>query len=162
MHLSAAFRAFFHALKHGDAPAAAPAALPPPPDAFQASKQPAVQLLGLLQKEGRLVDFLREDIAKFSDAEVGAAVRPIHEGCRRVIDERFRLEPVRAEAEGSIVTLAAGYDASANALTGKVAGGPPFKGRVAHRGWRAAEASLPTVASGADPSIVAPAEIEVT
>lgn len=162
MHLVAAIKAFFRVLSQGDAAVAAPQAPPPPADAFRASGQPAVQLLGLLQKEGRLVDFLREDIAPHSDADIGAAVRPIHEGCRRVLAERFRIEPIRAESEGATVTLDGGYDAGANSLSGKVGGVPPFKGRVVHRGWRAAEVKLPTVPPGADATIVAPAQIDVS
>lgn len=162
MHLVAAIKAFFRVLSQGEAPVAAPQAAPPPADAFRASSQPAVQLLALFQKEGRLVDFLQEDVSSYSDAEIGAAARPIHEGCRRVLAERFRIEPIRAEAEGAAVMLEAGYDAAANSLSGKVGGAPPFKGRVAHRGWRAAEVKLPTVPPGADATIVAPAQIDVS
>ncbi len=157
MHLIQAIKAFFRVFAHGERTAAAP----PPSDAFQASKEPAAQLLALLQQEGRLVDFLMEDIGAYSDADVGSSVRRIHAGCRKVLDERVGLDRVREEEENATVTLEAGFDASANRLVGNVTGEPPYTGRVAHRGWRIGRMTLPTVAAGADPSIVAPAEIEI-
>src|SRR5271165_2556408 len=44
----------------------------------------AVQMLGLLQRDGRLIDFLAEDVAAYPDAQLGAAVRSIHTSCRQV------------------------------------------------------------------------------
>src|SRR5207253_6846543 len=35
----------------------------------------AVQLLAILQREGRLLDFLQEDVDGYADAQIGAAVR---------------------------------------------------------------------------------------
>lgn len=163
MHLIWAIRAFWRALLEGEkalTPTGAQA--PPPPEtAFRPSAEPAIQLLALLQKEGRLVDFLAEEIKSYSDAEIGAAVREIHAGCRRVLDGRFRLERVLDAAEGASAQIPAGYDASAIALAGNASGAGPHTGIVRHRGWRVAETRLPTVAPGADASIVQPAEVEV-
>lgn len=132
-----------------------PAAAPPPP----AEDRSALVLLALLQREGRLVDFLEEDVAAFSDADVGAAARAVHEGCRKALRTHLPVVPVRDEAEGASVTLAAGFDAGANTLVGDPVG-PPYRGVVRHRGWRVAELRLPTLLAGADAHVVAPAEIE--
>ena len=122
----------------------------------------AVALLAVLQREGRLVDFLREDIANFSDAQVGAAARAIHASCRKVLDEHLVLEPVRTEDEGARIVVPTGFDPSTIRLTGKVGGKPPFRGVLRHRGWRTQELELPADAAGQDPSIIAPAEVEIT
>lgn len=149
------------------APAAAAAPVPPPPvpappPALQvAPEAAALQLLGLLQREARFVDFVEEDVAAYSDAEIGAAARVVHEGCRKVLREHFTLEPVRAEAEGSRLTLQPGFDAAAVRVTGNVVGQPPFTGTLGHRGWRATETRLPKLAQGHDASVLAQAEVEL-
>lgn len=140
----------------------------PPPDAapprarlLDAEPDAALQILGLLQQEGRLVDFLQEDVAAYSDAEIGAATRVVHEGCRKSLREHFTIEPVRQEAEGARISLPEGFDAAAVRLTGNVVGRAPFTGRLTHRGWRVTEVRLPRVAAGHDLSVVAPAEVEL-
>jgi hypothetical protein len=138
-------------------PAAKPAAPTPPP--FDPS--PALHLLAILQREGRLVDFLQEDIASYPDADVGAAVRVVHEGCRKVLADYVVLEPLRSEGEGARVVLEKGFDAGAVRLTGNVSGEPPFSGALRHHGWRAADVRLPPPPAGQDPKIVAPAEVEL-
>jgi hypothetical protein len=114
-----------------------------------------------LQRDGRLVDFIEEDVAGFSDTQVGAAARVVHEGCRKVLREHFTIEAVRSEPEGSRITLAQGFDASAVRLTGNVVGEPPFSGTLTHRGWRVVKVQLPKLAPGHDASILAPAEVEL-
>jgi hypothetical protein len=136
------------------APQAAPALAEAPPDA-------ALQLLGLLQQEGRFLDFIEEEVAGFSDAEIGAAARVVHQGCHKALHEYFGIEPVRAEAEGSRVTLAEGFDAGAVRLTGNVVGSPPFTGTLVHRGWRVKQVRLPKVVRGHDVQVLAPAEVEL-
>ncbi|MDD2976735.1 DUF2760 domain-containing protein [Aquabacterium sp.] len=143
------------------APAAAPVAPVAPATPKEADTTAALQLLSLLQREARLVDFVQEDIAAYSDAEIGAAARVVHEGCRKVLREHVTLAPVRAESEGSRLTLAAGFDAAAVRLTGNVVGQAPFTGMLAHRGWRATEVRLPKLAEGHDAHIVAQAEVEL-
>lgn len=122
---------------------------------------PALQLLGLLQREGRLVDFLQEDTSAFSDAEIGGAARVVHEGCNRALRGVLELEPVRTEAEGDAVTLEEGYDAAKTRVTGDVSGEPPYRGRLAHHGWRVAKIELPRRSTGSDAKIIAPAEVEL-
>lgn len=143
------------------APAAAPVAPAPPATPKEADPTAALQLLSLLQREARLVDFVQEDIAAYSDADIGAAARVVHEGCRKVLREHVSLAPVRAESEGSRLTLPAGFDAAAVRLTGNVVGQAPFTGTLAHRGWRATEVRLPQLAEGHDAHIVAQAEVEL-
>lgn len=140
---------------------AAPAAPVAPAVLQRAPHEAAQQLLGLLQRDARLIDFVQEDIAAYSDADIGAAARVVHEGCRKVLNEHFRIEPVRKENEGSRITLAEGFDAAAVRLTGNVVGSPPFTGSLSHRGWRVTESRLPSLADGHDTSIIAQAEVEL-
>ncbi len=146
------------------------AALPAPPTVppsvavtapAEVSLSPALQLLGLLQREGRLVDFLQQEVKDFSDADIGAVARVVHEGCRKALRAHARIEPVRSEAEGAPITLAEDFDRATVKLTGAVSGHPPFRGVLRHRGWRIAELSLPTLVGNVDPSVVAPAEVEL-
>ncbi|MBA57256.1 MAG: hypothetical protein CMK89_22645 [Pseudomonadales bacterium] len=121
----------------------------------------ALQLLGLLQQEARFIDFLNEDLKGFSDAEIGAVSRVVHEGSKKLLDQYFSLAPVRTEEEESRVTLAAGFNPAENRITGNVVGEPPFTGVLVHRGWKVTKADLPKLAEGHDPRIIAPAEVEL-
>jgi hypothetical protein len=122
----------------------------------EAGPEAALQLLSLLQREGRFVDFLEEDVSSFSDAQIGAAARVVHDGCRKA-----PLEPVRTEDEGSKIKIEKGFDAHKVRLTGNVTGEAPFTGTLAHRGWKVKEVKLPKMTEGHDATIVAPAEVEV-
>ena len=126
-----------------------------------ASPDSALQLLGLLQNEARFVDFVEENVTAYSDAEIGAAARVVHEGCRKVIRQHFELEPVRNEAENSRITVPKGFDAAALRLTGNIVGQPPFSGTLVHRGWRVSKVKLPKTAEGHDPKVIATAEVEL-
>lgn len=120
-----------------------------------------VRLLGLLQRDGRLIDFLEEDITNYSDEEVGAAVRDIHRDCKAVLDRYLVLAPVVDKAEDEPIQVPAGFDPNEIRLTGNVKGGPPLKGTVAHRGWKVTQINLPDNPDGSNPLILAPAEVEV-
>ncbi len=133
------------------------AASPPPPDRGEA----ALRLLALLQQEGRLVDFLEEDLAPYSDAQIGSAVRTIHSGCRAVLRERLDLAPILPGAEGATVTVERGFDPAAVRVTGNVHGEPPYQGVLRHPGWRSAAFRMPDSTGNRDHSILAPAEVEV-
>jgi len=126
----------------------------------QARRAAALQLLGLLQREGRLIDFLQQDIAKFDDAEIGAAARVVHAGCRKALAEHAEIGPVRTEPEGERITIES-VDPAAIKLTGDVKGAPPYSGVLRHRGWRAASLKLPTAVADHDLSVLAPAEVEL-
>ncbi|WP_213956615.1 MULTISPECIES: DUF2760 domain-containing protein [unclassified Variovorax] len=157
------------ALRDGTPPAPAPVQPPPapvmppppPPVLKEAGPEAALQLLALLQREARLIDFVGEDIGAYGDADVGAAARVVHEGCAKVLREHFSIVPVRDEAEGARVTLPAGFDAASVRLTGNVVGQPPFAGNLTHRGWRVTDVRLPKTAEQHDARVVAPAEVEL-
>ncbi len=137
-------------------PAAAPVA------ANQAEAE-IVTFLGILQEKGRFVDFLMEDITRYDDKQVGAVARVVHAGCRDALREHAEIAPVCGEAEGSQVTVPAGYAADEYRLVGKIAGEAPFQGKLVHRGWRARSVKLPRVLKlQADrlPTI-APAEVDL-
>jgi hypothetical protein len=121
----------------------------------------AIQLLALFQREGRLVDFLREDITSYNDAQIGAAVRDIHKGCRRVLEERMAIAPILDGAEESSIRLDAGFDPARIRVTGNVIGEPPFTGKLKHPGWRTTKAVLPELPRGSDSSVIASAEVEI-
>jgi hypothetical protein len=142
-------------------PAPAPAPQPAAPVLKQATPDAALQLLGLLQRDARFIDFIEEDVAGYSDADIGAAARVVHGGCRTVLREHFTIRPVREEAEGSRVTLPEGFDATAIRLTGNVVGKAPFTGSLSHRGWRVDEVRLPKLAASHDASVIAAAEVEL-
>jgi len=138
-----------------EAAAATPAAAPKP------STDAALRLLAVLQQEARFVDFIQEDIDAYGDDQVGAAVRSIHAGCRSALAERVVLERVLPQEDGTSVTVDDGFDPAMIRLTGNVTGEPPFRGTLAHGGWRAARVNLPDLSSGIDPTIIAPAEVEI-
>ena len=121
----------------------------------------ALQLLGLLQREARFVDFVQEDTASYSDADIGAAARVVHEGCRKVLRAHFTIAPVRSEAEGSRVTLAAGFDTTEVRLTGNVVGQAPFTGTLGHRGWHVTDTRLPQLTDDKAAAVLAQAEVEL-
>lgn len=171
-----AFRAFFALLFSGRLPddiarasgfskstekKAAPAAAP-----TVKNTDGALQLLGLLQKEARLLDFLMEDIAPYSDEQVGAAVRNVHQQCQDTLRKHLRLAPIVDGVEGTHIKLdslgALGRDPAAVKFIGNLpAQGKPTGGTLRHRGWRADTVDLPTVAAKQNLSILGAAELEV-
>ncbi|MFG0771776.1 DUF2760 domain-containing protein [Vibrio plantisponsor] len=126
-----------------------------------ANTDSAMQLLSLFQQEARLIDFLKEDVAGFSDEEVGAAARVIHAGGQKVLKEYVSLSPVRSEDEESRITLEEGFNPQQVRLVGNVSGSAPFTGTLIHKGWKADSMTLPKLAENYDASIIAPAEVEL-
>jgi hypothetical protein len=168
--LSYAFRCFFSMLGSGTIPeevareTVAPSALPPPPKPSPPPVEPpdrAIQMLALLQRDGRLVDFFFEDISPYSDEQVGTAVRAVHEGCRQALERYLTLEPVLDSEEGRPVTVQSGFDPAAIKLIGNVGPTPPFRGLLRHRGWKVTRAELPPLPEGSGRSVVAPGEVEI-
>ena len=139
------------------------ATLPATPLAITAQQlargERALLLLSMLQREGRLIDFCEEELAGFPDAQIGAAARTVHAGCRKALREVLTLKPIRKESEGGAVELPGGFDPRAIRLTGSIQGNPPFKGVLRHHGWRVAEMRMP--AGSGDPTVIAPAEVEL-
>ena len=142
------------------APEPEPAKLAPKPEP-KPTTDAALQLLALLQREGRLVDFLEEDIAAASDADIGVAARVVHAGCRKALRDHVELAPVRSEDEGAKVTLPEGFNPAEIKLTGNVQGKAPYSGTLCHRGWRVSAIKLPTSMSGHDAHVIAQAELEL-
>jgi hypothetical protein len=165
-----AFRAFFSLIFHGRiaddiladfarpqaAPVAPVPAAPPPVE----SSDRATQLLAILQRDGRLVDFLMEDLAPYQDAQVGAAVRDVHRGCREALVKYASLAPVLDQEEGSAVNVERDSEPARIKVVGNTAGAPPYRGILRHRGWEVSRLTLPPLpATGR--TVVAPAEVEV-
>ncbi len=177
-----AFRCFFSILFHGDIPndivrqRVTPADQVPQTPAAQATvsrpkemERPApevfdraVQMLALLQRDGRLIDFLTENISPYPDAQLGAAVRTIHEACRKVLDNYVKLEPILNSEEDQPVTLERGFDPAAIKLLGNVRGEPPIRGVLRHKGWHVKEVNLPPLPQGSGRMVIAPAEVELS
>jgi hypothetical protein len=167
--LSVAFALFWRSLKDGAFAQRAdalldqttPAGSAPRANLATATPEAALQLLALLQQQGRLVDFLEEEVDQYSDQQVGAAARLVHQGCRQVLRDYFTVSPVREEAEGSAVRVQEGFDPAAIRLTGNLVGQAPFSGKLVHRGWRATDVRLPQVAADHVFTILAAAEVEL-
>jgi hypothetical protein len=180
--LKYAFRTFFSILDHSRIPddvlaalgASArpsqdvepPVAKTPEPVRTAAAPSPATparatQMLALLQRDGRLIDFLMEDLAPYPDAQIGAAVRDVHAGCRQALDRYFTLQPVLDDEEGRPVTIDRDMDPSSIKIVGNTTGQPPFRGVLRHRGWETTRVELPPLPATGH-NILAPAEVEIS
>lgn len=145
------------------APAPTPAPAPVPVPAASTAEAEIVAFLGLLQEKGRLVDFLMDDITPYQDAQVGAAARVVHQGCRNVLSEHFKIAPVCPAEEGSQVTVPLGAEAARFRLVGRIAGEPPFTGALVHKGWKTDFVKLPRLAQAPPEGllVIVPAEVEL-
>jgi hypothetical protein len=173
--ISSAFRCFFSLLFEGRLPgdvlaryqtAAKPAGTtttvaPPAAGPREDSGDRAVQLLAILQRDGRLIDFLLEDLGTYSDAQIGAAVRDVHANCRAALGKYMTVEPVLSEAEGDRVRVAGAIDPTRLKVIGAVPTSAAAQGIVRHRGWRVTHIALPPLAPESGREILAPAEVEV-
>jgi len=122
----------------------------------------AVSLLAAFQREGRLIDFLKEPIDSYTDAQIGAAVRDIHRDCGTVLERQFGIRPVLEQSEGSIVELSPRTNAGRIKLSGKAGDGTAASGRLVHHGWQSTKCELPVWTGDAETaSVIAPAEVEV-
>jgi hypothetical protein len=146
----------------GSAVAEAARPVPVPTHASRADAE-IVNFLATLQARGRLVDFLMDDINAHDDAQVGAAARVVHAGCKAALQEHFRIRPVREESEGSIVQVVAGYPADEYRLLGRISGSAPFSGVLVHHGWKTEAVKLPRVLRSSTDRLpaIAPAEVEL-
>ena len=80
--------------------------IPPPP---KLSGEP-VRILAILQREARLLDFLMENIQPYSDDQIGASVRDIHQKAQTAIKKAVTLEPILSQEEGAAYTVPTGFD----------------------------------------------------
>ena len=167
-----AFRAFFALLFGGKlpedlvaelglAPKVPPAPPKPPAPPPVTPEDGALQLLGILQRDARILDFFMEDIAPYSDEQIGAAARDVHTKTREILTRHFAPQPVIDAVEGSAVTAPGGDTALVKFIGNVPASGRANGGALRHRGWRASSASLPKLSSKQDLTILAPAEFEV-
>ncbi|GAB4136729.1 MAG: DUF2760 domain-containing protein [Thermogutta sp.] len=188
MRLGLAFRAFFAVLFDRlaaervriaiDKAVEKTATVPPPPEGAaetdkvatrketrppaKAVKSEALILLEVLQREGRLIDFFKESIAEYGDAQVGAAVRDIHRDCAAALERIFAIRPAVDQGEGQTVELPKGYDSGIYRLVGEVGGSGPYRGILRHHGWKATQCQLPVwTGSTQAAQVIAPAEVEV-
>jgi len=168
-----AFRSFFNILFDGalsdatltelglsrrSAAPAKPAAAP----AVAAAKPSdgALQILSILQRDSRLIDFIMEDISAYTDDQVGAAVRSLHDQSREALARYVTLAPVIDSVEGTYAKTPAGDPASVKFI-GNVPAATPPGGVLRHKGWRATKVDLPALPAKQDTAILAPAEIEI-
>jgi hypothetical protein len=138
-----------------------PQPAPEPVILREATPDAALQLLSLLQKEARFIDFVKEDLNAYSDTDIGVAARVVHEGCKKVLNEHFTVTPVRQEQESSKITLPKGFDAETVRITGNIVGQAPFTGTLIHKGWQATDIRLPKLTQGHNAKIIAAAEVEL-
>jgi hypothetical protein len=144
------------------APALAPAPAQAGGPAVAPARSEALTLLAVLQRDARLVDFLKEDISAYSNEQIGAAVRDVHRDASGVLERVFALQPVMTEVEGASVDVPAGSDGARVRLVGNVSGNPPYHGTLRHGGWEATKVQLPEWSgSAASARVVAPSEVEL-
>jgi Domain of unknown function (DUF2760) len=152
-----ALRAFWHIVTDPDF------AVRVEPLFSRAPSGPDLRVLAVLQRDGRLVDFLEEDIDAYTDSQIGAAVRDIHRGCRKSLRDYLTIEPVIDAAEEAKVSIPTDFDPAAIRLVGNVNGSPPFQGILKHHGWRVRSVHLPLLpVARDDSSVLSPAEVEIT
>jgi len=145
-------------------PAESPAVIQPPGSHLPAENKAEAEIVAffaLLQEKGRLVDFLMEDLAAYEDAEIGAAARVVHEGCKKVLQEHFKIHTISEAEEGSQITVPAGFAVDEYRLVGKLSGDPPFTGKLVHKGWKTDAVKLPRIVDASRLPAIAPAEVEL-
>jgi hypothetical protein len=170
--IALAFRCFFNILFSGrlsdgaitglglSRRAAAPAPQAPPATPAAKVSDGALQILAILQRDSRLLDFLMEDLTSYSDDQIGGAVRELHDQCRDSVSRYVTLQPVIDGVEGTFAQ-ATSKDPNVVKFVGNVPATPPSGGTLRHKGWRAMKVDLPPLAAKQDATILAPAEIEV-
>jgi Domain of unknown function (DUF2760) len=165
-----AFRSFFALLFTGKLPADIAEAFgfilkKPQPVAKPAPQlkpsDGALQMLGILQRGARLIDFFMEDIAGYSDEQVGGAVRNLHEQCRQSLTRYFNLAPVVDGVEGTYTKVESSDPAQVKLIGNVPANGKAPGGTLRHKGWRADKVDLPNLPANQNTAILAPAEIEI-
>jgi hypothetical protein len=152
-------------LQPAPVPAAAKPTTPAPAAAAVApvisTRSDALTLLSVLQREARLIDFLKEEITAYDDAQIGAAVRDVHRDAAATIERLFALRPLMNEPEGSEIPLSS-TDTARIRLVGNLGATPPARGRLQHAGWHATKQDLPQFTGQPSAAlIIAPAEVEI-
>ena len=133
-----------------------------PPPAAKPRRSDAITLLATLQREARLVDFVKESLDGHSDAQIGAASRDVHRGCAEVLERLFAIRPLLPEQENQTVEVSRDFDTGCYQLTGNVTDDPPLQGKLVHHGWHATTCKLAAWSgSKAAARVVAPAKVEL-
>jgi hypothetical protein len=171
MGLGQAFRAFFSLLGGSELPAdlaaelgyvkaSAKKAEPAAPIVTPADG--SLQLLGILQRDARFLDFVMENLSGYSDEQIGAAVRNLHENTRGALEKYVGLSPVIDGVEGTFTKLSGAVDPNQIKLIGKVpADGKAPGGTLRHKGWKVTKIDFPPVFAHQKTDILAPAEVEI-
>ena len=133
-------------------------------DKQQSSGSEVLTFLSLLQEKGRFLDFLMDDITLYSDNQVGAAGRVVHQGCSKVLGELFRISPLHKDDEGTKITLRKEDSVLAYRVLGKTFEHTPFDARILHRGWGTDTLKIPRRQSGPskvdEKFVISPVEVE--
>jgi hypothetical protein len=171
--ISLAFRSFFAILFGKGLPAdvagefgfiprseAKPAPAPKAAPEIRASDG-ALQMLAILQRDARLIDFLMEDITGYADDQIGAAVRSLHEQSRTALARYVTLRPVIDGVEHTVTKIDSGDPNSVKLLGNVPASGKASQGILRHKGWRVERVELPKLTPGQSVTILAPAEVEI-
>ena len=158
MSLTLAIKAFFKAFKN---PEKAKEFLKEPPKLIESGDYSHLRLLALLQQSARLIDFFKEDISTYNDAQVGAAVRQIHQECSKSLEEIITIRPLLDDQEGAKINVPEGYDPTQIKVVGKVKGNPPYNGILVHKGWKAHKRSLPKKVGEQSTEVLCPAEVSI-
>ncbi len=158
MGLKSAIKAFFKALKDEKSAQLFIEGKEEPKKEGDASH---LRLLAALQRSGRIVDFFKEDISAYSDAQIGSAARKIHTECAKTLEELVTIRPLLAEKEGADIIIPQGYNPQEIKMIGNVKGSPPYKGTLRHKGWCVHKYSLPKDKMDSSVKVLCPAEVEV-
>ncbi len=151
------FAAEVRGLLAGEKPAPPPA---PAPERIT-QRNDALTLLAILQREARFLDFVQESVDDYSDEDIGAAVRELHGRCAETIERMFAIRHVTSKEEGAAIEAPAGFDPARYRFTGNIPASPPFRGRLAHPGWKATRCDVPEWKGPAESAtVISPAVIE--
>lgn len=161
MRIFLAFKAFFLALKNPELVEKLFDEKKEEPKSLPGGDCSHLRLLNLMQESSRFVDFLKEDLSTFDDAQIGAAARKIHEECGKCLEDLVTVRPLMEEGEGDKITIPQGYDSSKIKVVGKIIGNPPYTGILIHKGWKAHKRSLPKKIGDQTTDVICPAEIEI-
>lgn len=121
----------------------------------------ALSLLAALQSKGRFLDFIDGEISQYSDQQVGAAARLVHQGCSSALEEYLDLSPVHSEQEGSTISIDEDPGQNKYRFIGNLGENNPSQGRLVHKGWQLQKIALPKRNKDQQSMIIYPAEVEI-
>ena len=124
-------------------------------------KSEAVILLSALQREARFIDFMKESLDSFTDAQIGSAARSVHRESAKTLERFFSIKELAENSEGTEIEIPQPADPDRYSLTGNVTSSAR-KGKIRHCGWKITKCDLP-VWNGEEKNkeIISPIEIEI-